>query len=71
LFLFVITFIIATIFPRYAIKPAVANDIPTLIQDYYGYPVVVPDWTQITWSNLLRSILYLTGVNLSFPNSQD
>ncbi len=50
--LFLLSFLFSLFLGHLTIKPAVANDIPTFIQDYYGYQVLVPDWTRITWSNL-------------------
>ena len=50
--LFLLSFLFSLFLEHLTIKPAVANDIPTFIQNYYGYQVLVPDWTRITWSNL-------------------
>ena len=50
--LFLLSFFFSLFLGHLTIKPAVANDIPTLVQDYYGYQVLVPDWSRIAWSNL-------------------
>ncbi len=50
--LFILSLLLSSIFPHLSTKPVRAESIPTLIQNYNGYQVLIPDWNRITWSNL-------------------